>query len=303
MKADLASAVAATLPAVDGSELDDLLFLFERVTHATAASALKRHLCQQILRAVEVAILADPIIVDIALNPGLYLGRETTILETHLTEMLGERPSAILVRHLRSLVLSDAAGAGQKASAGGFDQEVLLRYRRSSEWLRCLDCGYHFVEADLGQIRLELARELKFVFADTKLARRLRDPWKPASESGLSVDHLIPEAGLGATEPKNLRVICRFCNKEKRIYRWAGETASRDVASAMLALGSPERGVWAARAATYSAIVDAGRHCSRCERAAGEVELTARPLYGRGRSATVPWEMLAVCYDCYDPAD
>jgi 5-methylcytosine-specific restriction endonuclease McrA len=303
MKADLASDVAEEIPGVDGSELDDLLSLFEKVTDQDALAMLRRRLCHQLLRAVEVAILADPVLVDIALNPGLYLGRETDILAAHLGELLGVKPPVNLIWHLRSLVMSGAAGAEQKISAKGFDEEVFRRYRLQSEQLRCLDCGYHFVEADLGQSRLDKAREFGFIFSYQKLARRLRDPWKPSFETALSVDHLIPEAGLGPTAPENLRIVCQFCNKEKRIYRWPGEANGRDVASAMLALGDPKRGLWAVRATTYSAIVDSGGRCLLCGRTTEEIELTARPLYRRGMSATVPWEMQAVCYECYDPAD
>src|SRR5690349_5651064 len=92
MKADLVSDVVQQTPAVDGSELNDLISLFEKVTSHQAVEMLRRRLCQQILRAIEVAMLADPVIVDIALNPGLYLGRETDVLTLHLGELLGVEP-------------------------------------------------------------------------------------------------------------------------------------------------------------------------------------------------------------------
>ena len=190
-----------------------------------------------------------------------------------------------------------------KFSARVFDEEVLRRHRTESERLRCLDCGYHFTEADLGRTRLDIAKEFGFIFARHKLARRLRDPWKPATKTSLSVDHLIPEAGLGPTIPENLRIVCQFCNKEKQIYRWPGEANGRDIASAMLALGDPKRGLWAVHAATYIAIIDGGGRCSQCGRTTEDIELTACPLYRRGTSATVPWDMQVFCYECYDPAD
>ncbi len=287
---------------VDGADLDELLTLFAAVTSPTSAATLRRRISQQVLRAVEIGMLADPAVIDIALNPGLYLGRETQVLTERLADVLGTDPPSCLVRHLRSLVLSKAAGAAQKTSARRFEEDVLRQYRLSTDTLRCLDCGYHFVEGDLGQGRLDVVHGLGFVLATEKLARRLRDPWKPSGMSSLSIDHLVPEAGLGPTTPENLRVACQFCNGEKRIYRWPGEAAPRDVAAALLALGESPRGAWAVRATTYVAILDSGGRCVQCRRSTADAELTARPFAIRGRAATVPWDMQAVCYDCYDPA-
>lgn len=302
MRPDLAAAVSLESPAVEGSDLEDLLALLASVAGVDAVTAVRRRLSQQVLRSIEVGILADVGVVDIALNPGLYLGREIQALTERLRILLGQEPPEPLVHHLRGLVLSRAAGAEGKTPVRVFESDVLRLYRRSSERLKCLDCGYHFVEGDLGQARLELARNLGFVFASEKLARRLRDPWKPGDKSELSLDHLVPEAGLGPTAPENLRVVCRFCNGEKRIYRWPGEASGRDVAAALLALGDPKHGAWAARASTYVAILEGEGTCGECGRTTDEVELTARPLLPRGSSPTVPWQLRPVCYECYDPA-
>lgn len=302
MKADLLAAVSSGSPAVEGSDLEDLLRVLAEVTSEDAAALVRRRLSEQVLRTIEVGMLADPAIVDMALNPGLYLGREVEILATRLRALLNQEPPSALVSHLRELVLSRAAGAESKVSVRGFELDVLRRHRDSTSALRCLDCGYHFTEGDLGQTRLEAAQELGFVFAKAKLARRLRDPWKPADKTQLTIDHIVPEAGLGPTATKNLRIVCKFCNAEKRIYRWPGEASGRDVAAAMLALGDPNRGLWAARASTYVAIVEGDRACADCGAAATVTELTARPLRPRGASATLPWHLRPVCYGCYDPA-
>ena len=303
MTDDLPSRIADTSAAMGGGELDDLLKLFASVAGAPAELTLRRRLGQQILRAVEIALLDDQNILDIALNPGLYLGRETSILTERLGTLTGGQPAAELVRHLRGLVLSRVAGAAHRAALGPFETRVLERHREQFDMLRCLDCGYHFVEEDLGQSRLDLARSLGFEFAPEKLARRLRDPWKPSTNdhTRLSIDHIIPVAGLGPTDLGNLRVVCRFCNGEKRLYRWAGEAFPRDVAASFLAL-QPSSTAWAAQAGTYIAILDSGGICSICGAQNRDVELTARPRDSRSNSSTAPWHMQAVCYRCYDPS-
>jgi hypothetical protein len=77
---------------VDGSELRELLSIFEHIVGPQAATMLTRRLCEQILRAIEIAFLADPKFVDISLNIGLYLGFETIAIETRLSGLLGETP-------------------------------------------------------------------------------------------------------------------------------------------------------------------------------------------------------------------
>jgi hypothetical protein len=302
MKADLVAALADERPAVGHEDLDDLLDIFGFVAGTKALASLRRSLSEQVLRAIEISLLSDSVVIDVALNVELYLGREWDILSSRLSEILGAQAPPTLVRHVRALALSKAAGASRKAPLGSHEVEVLRRHRAAAAELRCSYCGYQFVQADLGQTRLDYARELGFGLADEKLARRLRDPWKPAAKSALTIDHVIPEAGLGPTEPENLRVTCQFCNTEKRIYRWAGEAGPRDVAAALLSLGDISRGLWAARATTYVAILASGGGCSDCGRTVGDAELTGRPLARRGASATAPWAMTAACYECYDPA-
>lgn len=301
MKPDLLRALAAENPSISIADFEDLLTLFEALTNSDAAALLQRRLAVQVLRAVEVAMLSDPIILDVALNLNLYLGREGTTLRERVEHLLGHEVPDETVRHLRSLVLSGAAGADRKVGLGAFERQVFEAYREDTEELRCFDCGYHFTDDDLGERRREFAHDLRFRLASERGARRLRDEWKPASRTSLTLDHIVPEAGFGQTEVDNLRVMCKFCNSEKQIYRWSGESSGRDVASALLALGDLQRGLWAVRAATYIAIREAGA-CSLCNKSVRETELTATTGTARGRGASTPWSMHAACYDCFDPA-
>lgn len=301
MRADLVGQVASERPTVAGEDLGDLLELLGRVAGSEAADQVRGALSQQVLRSVEVALLSDGLVIDIALNPGIYLGRERVALEERLAQILGQQPPDALLRHVRRLVLSRAAGQSEKRRLSTFVSDVLRNHRAMTDQLRCLDCGYHFVASDMGEDRLDLVGDLGFILADDKLARRLRDRCKPAAKSQLTIDHLVPEAGLGPTGPENLRVACGFCNHEKKIYRWGGEAAPRDVAAAFLALGELSRGLWAARASVYSAIAEAGA-CNTCGAGPTDTELTAHPTGGWGRETTAPWNMEVVCYDCYDPA-
>ena len=178
-RAELASTVADDSPAVAADDLEALLDLFATITGEDASTSLRLRLTHQVLRSVEIALLADPILTDIALNPGLYLGRETLVLENRLATLLNDEPTTVLIRHLRRLVLSRAGELARKASLDPFDSQVFESYRQVSESLRCLDCGYHFTSSDMGAQRLELVQDLRFTLATEVLARRMRDPWKP----------------------------------------------------------------------------------------------------------------------------
>jgi hypothetical protein len=300
---DLLKWVVVADQAFDGSELQALLSALERVAGSHALDTVRIHFCEQVLRALEVALLADADILDIALNPQLYLGRERDKLSNRLADLLEEDPPETLVTYLRELVMSGAAGSSQKASVRQFLREVFRSYSLVRTELRCMDCGYHFVESDMGEFRRALAAEFRLELATVKLARRLRDPWKLASQSALTIDHIVPEAGFGPTTAANLQITCKFCNSQKQIYRWPGESGGRNVAGALLVLGDLSRGSWAAGSITYNAIRDAGGRCLACGRDRDAAEITARPIGRPGASVPVPWEVEAVCYDCYDPGN
>jgi hypothetical protein len=302
MNLDIVAAIASNDLSVTGTDFEELLQIFGQVAGEQSSEFLLKRLSHQVLRSIEMELLSDPAILDIALNAGLYLGRETTILKDRLSDLLKSEPPTAVVQYFRTLVLSGNAGTSRKGSIHSLDRFVFERYRASNRKLHCLDCGYHFIEEDLGRDRLDLAQQLGLSFATEKLARRLRDPWKPFKDTGLSIDHIIPEAGLGPSSIENLRIVCAFCNRQKQIYRWPGETSGRCVAAALLGLGDLSRGSWSIFAVTYITIIDSGGVCALCEMSSSETELTARPLAGRGNAPTLPWRMEAVCYGCYDPA-
>ena len=303
MNLDIVAAIASNNLSVTGTDFEELLQIFGQVAGEQSSEFLLKRLCYQVLRSIEMELLSDPSILDIALNPGLYLGRETAVLKNRLSDLLKAEPPAAVVQYFRALVLSGNAGASQKGPIRSLDTFVFERYRASSSKLQCLDCGYHFMEGDLGRDRRDIAQRLGFSFAKEKLARRLRDPWKPSEDTALTVDHIVPEAGLGPSSIENLRIVCKFCNKQKQIYRWPGETSGRCVAASLLGLGDLARGSWSIFAITYITISDSGGVCALCEMSSSDTELTARPVAGRGVAPTLPWRMEAVCYGCYDPAD
>src|SRR5947209_5094306 len=102
MRAELIEMVAQEAPIADGAQLESLLDLFAAVNGPIPASSLRRRLSQQVMRAIEISVLADATVLDVALNPGLYLGQESQVLANRLTDLLGITPPVALVQHLRS---------------------------------------------------------------------------------------------------------------------------------------------------------------------------------------------------------
>lgn len=282
--------------------LYEALKLFETVSSQESVEHLENFLVFQVLRAVEMEILGSDTLVDIALHPGIYKGSERKIIQRHLDALLGEAPLS-LVDHFQKLVMSGVAGSSTKQSIKPHEQSVFRQTRKEARQLRCFCCGYHFTRADLGPDRLELATELDFELAENKLSRRIRDPWKPNSESQLELDHWIPEAGLGPTNAGNLRTLCKFCNTRKFIWRWPAEALSQTVAAALLTLGDSNsgRGHRAATHAVFFSIATAGK-CGVCGALPQTTELTLG-VKNRMKQVTVPWKLRTVCYGCYDPAD
>jgi len=285
-------------------ELAEVLRQIE-VVSPVAAGTVRASISAIALRALEMAILGDSKILDLSLNPSAFLGADEGILRHRIKELLGNEsvPDA-LVSHLLMQIRSGTAGASGKTAAERYFADVVERHPAvgTSKEFRCQACGYHFTDADLGESRRHIVAEADLRLAPVKLARRIRDPWKPVQFTSCTLDHVVPEAGLGATVADNLRILCNFCNHQKQIYRWPGETLARSVAASFLALGETHsRGHWAVQAATFVAIHQAGK-CEACGATRDEVELTATTEGARGIDPALPWRMRCTCYNCFDPA-
>jgi hypothetical protein len=258
-----------------------------------------------LLRVLELTLLGDPLFVDIARYPQSYLGDAHQIIHDRLQDLFpGEEIPRPLVEHLRGSLLSGVGVQAMKAATTANVEAVILRAlaRSTARDLRCEICGYHFVADDLGSVRRAIADRHDARLADYRLPARIRDTWKPASLSELTIDHVVPEAALGPTVDANLQVACKFCNSSKQIYRWPGESLSRDNAGSLSLLVAGPRMTWAVNASVFTTIIT-DRKCIGCNRSPLEVELTARRIGGgRGPGSLAPWSLEAVCYECFDPA-
>ena len=70
--------------------------------------------------------------------------------------------------------------------------------------LRCVVCGYHFLEEDAGS-RVDFLRDCETVFAQTREPGRLEDLFKPRSYTQLELDHIVSEEGFGWSDPDKPR--------------------------------------------------------------------------------------------------
>lgn len=289
----------------DASE--ELWHLLAAVLSEKELDSLRQSVNVLLLRVLEMALIADPALIEIARFPDVYAGRSAELIADRLSTFFEtEEIPAETVAHLRSCLLSRASLVTDKQTVKRADLVDTFRAARSAATdnaLRCALCGYHFREVDLGMDRLELAQSLDFAFAPSILARRLRDHWKRATERNtrLAVDHVVPEAGFGWTAADNLQLTCEFCNFGKQIFRWGGERLSAGNAASLAVLVAGERMQWAVRGACFSTVAG-GTGCARCNRGVREVELTARHRTGTQEvSSIAPWLLEPACYDCFDP--
>lgn len=121
-----------------------------------------------LLRAIELSLLGDGALVNVARFWDAYSGRREDIVTQRLTELLGQPPPRALASYVLRCLGSAPARTGR---AAGMSDTVMRRVfvnyhaRTIRKELRCSVCGYHFRRSDLGVDRLEVADDLGFVFA------------------------------------------------------------------------------------------------------------------------------------------
>src|SRR5262249_2306811 len=143
--------------------------------------------------------------------------------------------------------------------------------------------GYHFRAADLGDDRLETARSLGIQLAEFYHPRRQDDPFKPVvfgrkemPATRLTIDHTVPEEGLGSTAFDNLRLVCSFCNNGKLIFRRALEPVSTSVAGALCSYPEGREHNMLRQVNMVAQLRASSGRCSRCDNDIRNVELTVR---------------------------
>ena len=269
---------------------------------------LQLSILQILLRALETHVLADEELLNVARFRDLLLGQSETRIAERLRALFGVQPSAELVTYLRKCLTSEAAtsATGEKNRVLAVNEravlEVAIRQHPRGE-VRCAVCGYHFVASDLGASRTELIREFGGELARSPDPGRLEDTLKPREFSQLEIDHIVPEEGFGWSDPSNLQIACKYCNRGRLIFRRALEPLSTMVAGS-LGLYPPTRVHRLPRQVIVVACLLCGEGtCSTCGSSRANAELTAqlRTPDGENRLWFVPWNLESVCYRCKRP--
>ena len=160
---------------------------------------------------------------------------------------------------------------------------------------------------DVGEDRLRLLRSYEMELATGLHPGRIGDPFKPTTAgrndsvnlTRLTIDHVTPEAGLGATSTQNLKFTCAFCNNGKGIYRWALEDYGRAAAAAFVLVHQTHSGHNMLRQGLAWSAIAGQRRCGNpdCQRSAEETELTVI-LPSVSPILSSSWALDVRCYDC-----
>lgn len=266
--------------------------------------ALQLAVLHVLLRAFETYILADDKLLNIARFKDLFLGTADDLISQRLSEMFHITPTREVVAYLRHCLTSRAASdpSGEKRDivvpvGQRVLQDAVEQHPRRE--LRCVVCGYHFLEEDAGS-RVDFLRDCETVFAQTREPGRLEDLFKPRSYTQLELDHIVPEEGFGWSDPDNLQVTCKFCNFGRMIFRRSLEPLSTMIAGS-LGFHPPSRPHRPPRQIVIVArLLEGNGTCSVCGAHRTDTELTVqlRDPTVQSRVWFVPWNLETVCYRC-----
>jgi 5-methylcytosine-specific restriction endonuclease McrA len=256
-----------------------------------------------LMRALETALLADNELLHVARFREMLLGRADAHIRKRVQALVGTDPPTTLVSYLRKCLTGDAAQKGEKCPLS-LDLAATL-FRKVSEVhprreLRCEVCGYHFRPVDLGPDRLAEARAAELRLAEQLDPGRIGDEFKPQDDTGLEIDHVVPEAGLGWTMPDNLRITCCFCNQGRQFYRRSLEAMSLFVAGSHCCFPEGRSPSSLRRAIAVASFQASGGACQQCHATIANQELTIRQQDAghQMRHWFVPWNTKVLCYRC-----
>ncbi len=277
----------------------DTLEAFTSALAGQAATALaKRSHVATLVRILEMAVLSQPRVMSLIRTPDVYLGRESVELRRALEEMgVNDAPKEI-VDFCISIIRGKVVHRTTKAPTDLHFRSLLIERYSNGEDFRCRICGYEFLTTDLGADRLRVASDVGVKFGISTPPPRFRDPWKPSREDyrNATLDHIQPEAALGANELVNLRLLCGFCNRKRQIARRHLEVFAHRISAGTLAMLGDGRGQWAREAAVYFALCETPQ-CEVCSANPSSSELTAIPRTGDRRwTGLLPWQITVRCY-------
>lgn len=298
-------------------EIGTLLRLFSLVT-SDGSSAAHGALGEVLCRLIEIALIRDPLLERLVQRWSSLSAQAPSIVKNRVKELTGVEPPDETVRHLVNILGGSATQHGRRVAVyEDFLPEIFQRHalQHPRKELRCACCGYHFTAIDLNPQRRLLAEDRELVLADVVAPSRITDTWKPATVqipagggtfrpkpvTGLTIDHVVPEEGLGWAGADNLEILCAFCNTGKMAYRWALEPVSLFGAGgcADYPPGRPLNKL--AQTTIVSALMYSGGTCAECGKTTQDVELTVRPVepvHPEAARGFAPWNLKAVCYGC-----
>lgn len=286
---------------LSGDRLDDDAGLFVEIERLCGglgtgqASEIRRAFSHALARLLEMRLLGDEVLREIARYPDVYLAQAEDLVAQRISELgLDEILDPEDARHVSRLLLAGtpprtgAEAVGEALVAGVFQSIRGSGHRE----LRCAICGFQFRPGDLSASRLLLAEQYELRFADDVLPERRRDKYKPPEKTTLHVDHVVPRIGFGPTRTENLQILCEFCNAAKFVYRRALENMPAYVAGS----APPLDGIPSSRVRRHSVVAALMRYgrCATCSAGPNDRELTVRPT----EPWFVPWTLAVYCYDC-----
>lgn len=308
-------AVSADAHRLEAADLDNALSTAVALLSRANGSgeAVKRGLLAITIRALEMVLLSDAEVVNLSKFWDSRLGEARQVVTERCRALLGVEPPEALLVHvlkcLRSPVGRNGRGGRQhdRLAEQLIVQSVNAHPRRH---LRCSCCGYHFRNADMGADRNRFAQNVDAVFSDELHPLRQEDVLKPAlfpnrdkkpptSATELTIDHEIPEYGLGWPEADNLKLLCKFCNGGKLIYRAPYEVLSTSVAASLNRVVDGDGHSLGRQVSVVAALRASDGKCSVCGKNNEEVELTVREAPKGMPSCNwfVPWTLRVLCYE------
>ncbi len=226
-----------------------------------------------------------------------------------------------LVNYLSKILSGTSFQKGRReANYNDFFDVLVERNINSNRYknLICESCGYHFREADLGIQRCTVAKDIGAIFARNAhpLRENNNDLWKPQYIDKkndptskiyltiLTIDHIVPEEGLGWSNSDNLQLTCKLCNNGKMAYRRPLEAVSLFAAGGLS--DYPEDRPWNMLKQSIVSFTYEynNRTCSICNNYSSDGELTVRPKKRvtpadiRNVLSFAPWNYRAICYSC-----
>lgn len=292
----------------------DLLTTYEKL-NISEDTALHASIRTVLLRILEISILRDPKVQLVAKRWNALGFKAEELLAERLEHLTGAKPPHKLIKYLVKVIGGSAVQHGRRKVNYSMHlpelfQKVFTRNIKGE--LRCANCGYHFRKSDLNLERRNIALSENVVLADDCREERKmnKDPWKPLyyenndrreNLTDLTIDHIVPEEGLGWSSPDNLELLCKFCNSGKLAYRWPLESISLFGAGGLADYPEGRKFTRLKQTISASTFMFNSHKCYNCKKTSFETELTLyqrKPETDQTIRCLTPWNLITVCYDC-----